>query len=72
MDDLVSKSRIPVTQLQVGDQFVVRPGERIATDGLVVEDNSAVDHSMVTGESVPVEAGVGDPVVGGTVNAAVV
>ena len=61
--------RIPVDQLAVGDRFVVRPGEKIATDGLVEEGSSAVDASMLTGESVPVEVGVGDPVVGATVNA---
>ncbi|GGU29337.1 heavy metal translocating P-type ATPase [Lentzea flava] len=64
-----AESRVPVAQLRVGDQFLVRPGERIATDGLVVEGNSAVDRSMVTGESVPVEVGPGNAVVGGTVNA---
>ncbi|SER39379.1 heavy metal translocating P-type ATPase [Lentzea albida] len=63
------ETRVPVGQLRVGSRFVVRPGERIATDGLVVEGSSAVDRSMVTGESVPVEVGEGDPVVGGTVNA---
>ncbi|MFS8098127.1 cadmium-translocating P-type ATPase [Lentzea alba] len=60
---------VPIGQLRVGERFVVRPGERIATDGLVVEGSSAVDRSMVTGESVPVEVGAGDSVVGGTVNA---
>jgi len=59
---------IPADQLVVGDEFVVRPGEQIATDGVVVEGASAVDASMVTGESVPVEVGVGDPVTGATVN----
>ncbi|WP_394615100.1 heavy metal translocating P-type ATPase [Lentzea sp. JNUCC 0626] len=63
------ETRVPVGQLRVGARFVVRPGERIATDGLVVEGSSAVDRSMVTGESVPVEVGVGSSVVGGTVNA---
>ncbi|MET8759264.1 heavy metal translocating P-type ATPase [Lentzea sp. NPDC004782] len=63
------ETRVPVDQLRVGERFVVRPGERIATDGLVVEGSSAVDRSMVTGESVPVEVGTGDAVVGGTVNA---
>ncbi|SDF61329.1 Cu+-exporting ATPase [Lentzea fradiae] len=63
------ESRVPIAQLRVGERFVVRPGERIATDGAVVEGSSAVDSSMVTGESVPVEVGVGDAVVGGTVNA---
>ncbi|MEL5957469.1 heavy metal translocating P-type ATPase [Streptomyces sp. CLV115] len=60
--------RIPVARLAVGDRFVVRPGEKIATDGTVVEGASAVDASMLTGESVPVEAGVGDWVTGATVN----
>ncbi|MFD0270369.1 heavy metal translocating P-type ATPase [Streptomyces sp. NPDC127106] len=61
--------RIPVSALAVGDRFVVRPGEKIATDGTVVEGSSAVDASMLTGESVPVETGVGDSVTGATVNA---
>ncbi|MFJ3217506.1 heavy metal translocating P-type ATPase [Kitasatospora sp. NPDC086801] len=61
--------RIPVGDLAVGDRFVVRPGEKIATDGVVVEGASAVDASMLTGESVPVEVGVGDQVTGATVNA---
>ena len=61
--------RVPVEALSVGDRFVVRPGEKIATDGEVEEGSSAVDASMVTGESVPVEVGVGDPVIGATVNA---
>ncbi len=60
--------RTPVAQLAVGDQFVVRPGEKIATDGEVVEGSSAVDASMVTGESVPVEVAPGDAVIGATVN----
>ncbi|HET7690595.1 MAG TPA: heavy metal translocating P-type ATPase [Nocardioidaceae bacterium] len=63
------ETRIPTDQLAVGDLFVVRPGEKIATDGEVVEGTSAVDASMLTGESVPVEVGVGDTVVGATVNA---
>ncbi|MGW7453437.1 heavy metal translocating P-type ATPase [Streptomyces sp. NPDC054787] len=61
--------RIPVSALAVGDRFVVRPGEKIATDGTVVEGSSAVDASMLTGESVPVEVSVGDAVTGATVNA---
>ncbi|MFE4398396.1 heavy metal translocating P-type ATPase [Kitasatospora sp. NPDC056808] len=61
--------RIPIADLAVGDRFVVRPGEKIATDGTVVEGASAVDASMLTGESVPVEVGVGDNVTGATVNA---
>ncbi|MFD5617363.1 heavy metal translocating P-type ATPase [Streptomyces yangpuensis] len=60
--------RIPVAALTVGDRFVVRPGEKIATDGTVVEGSSAVDASMLTGESVPVEVSVGDRVTGATVN----
>ncbi|MFE9327296.1 heavy metal translocating P-type ATPase [Nocardia sp. NPDC052278] len=62
------EQRIPVEQLSVGDTFVVRPGEKIATDGVVVEGSSAVDASMLTGESVPVEVGPEDAVVGATVN----
>jgi P-type Cu+ transporter len=61
--------RVPVSELAVGTRFVVRPGEKIATDGTVEEGSSAVDASMLTGESVPVEVGVGDAVVGATVNA---
>ncbi|MEW2415003.1 heavy metal translocating P-type ATPase [Streptomyces sp. NPDC046866] len=60
--------RIPVAALAVGDRFVVRPGEKVATDGTVVEGSSAVDASMLTGESVPVEVAVGDAVTGATVN----
>jgi len=63
------EQRIPIEALAVGDLFVVRPGEKIATDGVVAEGAGAVDASMLTGESVPVEVGVGDPVVGATVNA---
>lgn len=62
------EQRIPIESLSVGDEFVVRPGEKIATDGEVVEGSSAVDASMLTGESVPVEVGAGDQVVGATVN----
>jgi P-type Cu+ transporter len=61
--------RIPADQLAVGDEFVVRPGEKIATDGVIVTGSSAVDASMLTGESVPVEVSAGDAVVGATVNA---
>ncbi|MRH28818.1 heavy metal translocating P-type ATPase [Microbacterium sp. SYP-A9085] len=61
--------RIPVADLRVGDEFVVRPGEKIATDGIVVSGTSGVDASMLTGESVPVEVGAGDAVAGATVNA---
>ena len=62
------ETRIPASQLAVGDEFVVRPGEKIATDGVVVSGTSAVDASMLTGESVPVEVGEGDAVTGATVN----
>ncbi|MFJ2820802.1 heavy metal translocating P-type ATPase [Streptomyces toxytricini] len=60
--------RVPVASLRPGDRFAVRPGEKIATDGTVVEGESAVDASMLTGESVPVEVSVGDTVTGATVN----
>ncbi|WP_430647248.1 heavy metal translocating P-type ATPase [Agromyces sp. GXS1127] len=63
------ETRIPIEQLTVGDRFVVRPGEKIATDGVVAEGRSAVDASLVTGESVPVEVETGDAVIGATVNA---
>jgi len=63
------ETRIPVAELAVGDRFVVRPGEKIATDGTVDEGTSAIDASLLTGESVPVEVAPGDPVVGATVNA---
>ena len=63
------ETKIPVDELRVGDEFVVRPGEKIATDGVVVSGHSAVDASMLTGESVPVEVGEGDAVTGATVNA---
>jgi Cu+-exporting ATPase len=61
--------RVPIDQLTVGDRFVVRPGEKVATDGTVVEGTSAIDASLLTGEPVPVEVGPGDPVTGATVNA---
>jgi Cu+-exporting ATPase len=63
------EARVPVAELVVGDSFVVRPGERIATDGVVVDGSSAVDESLLTGESFPVEVGPGDAVTGATVNA---
>lgn len=63
-----SEIRIPVSELQVGDHFVVRPGEKIATDGEVVDGVSAVDESMLTGESVPSEVGPGASVTGATLN----
>jgi Cu+-exporting ATPase len=59
---------VPVSELRVGDLFVVRPGEKLATDGLVVEGESAVDQSLLTGESVPVEVAAGSEVAGATVN----
>jgi Cu+-exporting ATPase len=61
--------RIPIHELQVGQQFVVRPGEKLATDGIVVQGNSAIDMSLLTGESVPVEVGPSDSVIGATLNA---
>ncbi|MET8863914.1 heavy metal translocating P-type ATPase [Nonomuraea sp. NPDC004580] len=67
--ELVDGRRVPVERLKAGDRFVVRPGEKIATDGVVEEGTSAVDASMLTGESVPVEVRPGDPVTGATVNA---
>jgi P-type Cu+ transporter len=60
--------RIPVGELAVGEEFVVRPGERVATDGVIVSGRSAVENSVLTGESVPVEAGPGDPVTGSALN----
>lgn len=63
-----AETRLPVDRLAVGDEFVVRPGEKVATDGVVVSGSSAVDASMLTGESVPVEVGEGDAVTGATVN----
>jgi Cu+-exporting ATPase len=62
------EQRVAVADLAVGDRFVVRPGEKVATDGVVVEGTSAVDASLLTGEPVPVEVGPGDAVVGATVN----
>ncbi|WP_227979853.1 heavy metal translocating P-type ATPase [Nocardia spumae] len=64
-----AEHRVPVAELRVADLFLVRPGEKVATDGVVTEGNSALDMSMLTGESVPVEVGPGDPVIGATVNA---
>jgi len=63
------ETRIPVEELAVDDLFVVRPGEKVATDGVVVDGTSAIDASLLTGESVPVEVGPGDAVTGATVNA---
>ncbi|HWM08714.1 MAG TPA: copper-translocating P-type ATPase, partial [Solirubrobacteraceae bacterium] len=64
-----AERRVPVEQLAVGDRFVVRPGEKVATDGIVDEGTSAVDQSLLTGESVPVEKRPGDEVAGSSVNA---
>ena len=64
-----AETRIPIDQLAVGDLFVVRPGEKVATDGIVEEGSSAIDAAMLTGESVPVEVAPGDAVTGATVNA---
>ena len=64
-----AEERIAIDQLAVGDTFVARPGEKIATDGVVTEGSSAVDASLLTGESVPIEVVPGDPVTGATVNA---
>jgi Cu+-exporting ATPase len=69
LDDAGHETRIPVEQLSVGQRFVVRPGEKVATDGVVEEGSSAVDMSMLTGESVPVEVSPGSEVAGATVNA---
>jgi P-type Cu+ transporter len=63
-----NERQIPVEDLSVGDRFVVRPGEKIATDGTVIEGSSAVDISLITGESLPVEVAPGSPVIGATVN----
>ncbi|WP_134772140.1 heavy metal translocating P-type ATPase [Ornithinimicrobium flavum] len=63
-----TEHRVPIEELEVGDRFVVRPGEKLATDGVVVDGASTIDASMVTGESMPVEAAVDDEVVGATVN----
>ncbi|MGH3835386.1 MAG: heavy metal translocating P-type ATPase [Pseudonocardiaceae bacterium] len=62
------EERVPVEALRVGDEFVVRPGEKVATDGRVMDGSSAVDESMLTGESVPIEVNPGSVVTGGTVN----
>jgi Cu+-exporting ATPase len=67
--DGTAEVRVPIGELTVGDRFVVRPGEKIATDGTIVEGTSAVDAAMITGESVPVEVRPGDSVVGATINA---
>ncbi len=69
LDASGAERRVPVEQLAVGDRFVVRPGEKVATDGVVEEGTSAVDQSLLTGESVPVEKRPGDDVAGASVNA---
>ena len=63
------EARVPIDQLAVGDRFVVRPGEKVATDGVVLEGTSAIDAALLTGEPVPVEVGPGDAVTGATINA---
>jgi Cu+-exporting ATPase len=65
----LAEVRIPIDQLAVGDRFVVRPGEKVATDGVIESGSSAIDASLLTGEPVPVEVGPGDRVTGATVNA---
>jgi Cu+-exporting ATPase len=69
LDASGAERRVPVEELKPGDRFVVRPGEKVATDGVVVGGTSAVDQSLLTGESVPVEKQPGDEVAGATVNA---
>ncbi len=64
-----TETEIPVGALGIGEIFVVRPGEKVATDGVVIDGRSAIDRSLVTGESVPVDVTVGDDVTGGTINA---
>ena len=63
-----TESVVPASSLQVGDLFAVRPGEKVATDGIIIEGSSALDTSLLTGESVPVDAAPGDAVTGATVN----
>ncbi len=64
------EEEIPVELVEVGDLFIVRPGERIPVDGVVLEGHTSVDQSMITGESIPVEKSVGDQIIGGTINKA--
>ncbi|HVD41608.1 MAG TPA: heavy metal translocating P-type ATPase [Solirubrobacterales bacterium] len=68
LDDDGAERRVPVEELKAGERFVVRPGEKVAADGVVESGSSAVDQSLVTGESLPVEVGPGDEVVGATIN----
>ncbi len=72
LDAAGRERRVRIEQLKVGDRFLVRPGEKVATDGLVEQGTSAVDQSLLTGESVPVEKQPGDEVAGATVNAGTV
>ena len=60
--------QIPLEQVKVGDLIRVRPGEKIAVDGIVLEGETSIDESMVTGESIPVDKSVGDAVIGSTIN----
>ena len=69
LDPSGAERRVPIEQLQAGDRFVVRPGEKVAADGIVEQGRSAVDESLLTGESVPVEKQPGDAVAGASVNA---
>jgi Cu+-exporting ATPase len=69
LDESGTERRVPIDQLEVGERFIVRPGEKIATDGIVEEGASAVDESLLTGESLPVEKQPGDQVAGASVNA---
>jgi Cu+-exporting ATPase len=69
LDDAGAERRVPIEELRVDDRFVVRPGEKVATDGVVEEGRSAVDQAILTGESMPVEKAPGDDVAGATVNA---
>jgi P-type Cu+ transporter len=69
LDDDGNERQVPAARLEAGDRFVVRPGEKVATDGEVIDGTSAIDASLLTGESVPVEVGPGDTVTGATVNA---
>jgi Cu+-exporting ATPase len=68
LDEDGAERRVPVEELKAGDRFLVRPGEKVATDGVVESGSSAVDQSLLTGESVPVEVGPGEEVVGATIN----
>lgn len=67
-DDGLKETRVPIAELRVGDVIVVRPGERVATDGVVIDGSTALDTSAMTGESLPVDVTEGDPVLGGSLN----